>query len=152
MLAVHLERPLLVEAQLAEQTVYGLVRGLGRDLDAVGAPALELDEGDCDPSSLEDGDFDIDDAPPGVARLEETLSLPLTLVEDSWVVVVVSGTDGDCEPMFPVYAADLDDEFNLTLADLLDGNLDEGGVMALGFTNALFVDLGGDGWKGPLEP
>jgi hypothetical protein len=117
-----------------------------------GAPMLELDEGDCDASSTGDGDFDIDDAPPGVARLEETLNLPLALVEDSWVVVVVSGTDGYCEPMFPVYAADLDDEFNITLADLLDGNLDEGGVMALGFTNALFVDVGGDGWKGPLEP
>ncbi|MBW2385297.1 MAG: hypothetical protein JRG92_16820 [Deltaproteobacteria bacterium] len=60
------------------------------------------------------------------------------LTEDTWFIVVVKGTDGVSRPMFPVYASDLDAGMNTTLADLTDGNLDQGGVMALGFTNALY--------------
>ena len=39
------------------------------------------------------------------------------------------------------------------VADLLDGNLGEGGVLALGFTNALYADVDGvPGFKGPRQP
>jgi hypothetical protein len=62
------------------------------------------------------------------------------LTQDTWFVVVVRGTPGVSEPMFPVYPKSLDAGSNTSLADLLDGNLGEGGVMALGFTNALYYD------------
>ena len=39
---------------------------------------------------------------------------------------------------------------NETLADLTDGNLDENGVLALAFTNALFADVDGEeGFQSP---
>ena len=42
---------------------------------------------------------------------------------------------------------------NTTLADLIDGNLGENGVLALGFTNALYADVDGKaGFKGPRQP
>jgi hypothetical protein len=78
---------------------------------------------------------------PGARRLETQRSVPLTgMAGDAWVVVVVKGRPGVSRPMFPVYPRDLSPATNMTLADLLDGNLGEGGVNALGFTNALYVD------------
>jgi hypothetical protein len=59
--------------------------------------------------------------------------------EPTWFVVVVRGTDDVCAPMFPIYPADLDEAGNGTLADLVDGNVGEDGVMALGATNALYA-------------
>ena len=88
---------------------------------------------------------------PGAGRLEASLSIPLSVAADTWVVVLVSGRDGVCEPMFPVYPADLNDASNTTLADLTDGNRGEDGVMALGFTNALYLDVDGGGFQGKLE-
>ena len=52
--------------------------------------------------------------------------------------MLVRGTDDVSAPMFPVYADDLDAESNTTLADLIDGNLGELGVRAMGFTNPLY--------------
>jgi hypothetical protein len=53
--------------------------------------------------------------------------------------------------MFPVMVRDLARSSNTTLADLLDGNLGENGVLALGFTNALFADVDGvAGFQAPL--
>lgn len=75
------------------------------------------------------------------------------LAGDTWFTVVVKGTDGVSDPMFPIYPRNLDSGSNTTLADLLDGNLGEQGVMALGATNALYVDADGTpGFQGPLEP
>ena len=84
---------------------------------------------------------------PGVAggdRFETTLTVPYTMVEDTWFVVLVKGTDGASEPMFPEMPASLGTSTNLVLADLVDGNLSEGGVMALGHTNALYLDIDGN--------
>ena len=40
---------------------------------------------------------------PGADRLEATTTLTLTgLTEDVWIVVMVKGTDGVSEPLFPV--------------------------------------------------
>jgi hypothetical protein len=109
-------------------------------------PTLVLDEGDCDPTTTGDGDFDVTTvnvvpAVAGAERLEANLTVPFSgLAQDTWFVVVVKGTDGECGPMFPVFAADLDSATNTTLADLLDGNVGESGVMALGATNALYFD------------
>ena len=93
-------------------------------------------------------------AVPGADVLETSVSVLFDfLTEDTWFVVVVKGTDGVSEPMFPVFPKSLDTGSNLSVADLIDGNLGESGTMALGATNALYVDADGvPGWRGPLEP
>ncbi len=112
-------------------------------------PTLTLVEGDCDPSTSGDGDFDIPvvDVHPAVAggeRQDLTLTVPFSgLVEDTWFVVVVKGTDGVCPPMFPVFPRSLASGPNQSLADLLDGNVGEQGTNALGVTNALYLDVDG---------
>jgi len=106
-------------------------------------PTQILDEGDCDPATTGDGDFDVTRTPaiggvPGADRLSATVSVPFDgLASETWFVVVVKGTDGQCGPMFPVYPDDLDQASNTTLSQLVDGNLGQGGVVALGATNAL---------------
>ena len=95
-------------------------------------------------------DFDIEviDVVPSVSgakRFETNLVVPFhDLSEDTWFVVLVRGTDGVSQPLFPVSPSDLSSESNSDLDDLLDGNLGEGGVTALGVTNALYYrQLGG---------
>ena len=58
-----------------------------------------------------------------------TISRNFTVSEDTWFVVLVKGTDGVSASMFPVMAA----------------SLSSGGVLALGATNALYVDQDGNG-------
>ncbi len=113
-------------------------------------------EGDCDPLTSGDGQFDVsivDVAPgvPGGQRLETTVVVPFAgLAQDTWFVAVVKGTDGSCPPMFPVHPHDLDTGPNATLADLLDGNVGERGVQPLGLTNALRADVDGTpGFQAP---
>ncbi len=89
----------------------------------------------------------VDDFPliPGAGHFEATTSLNLSgLTDDTWVVVLVRGTDGVSKPIFPVVPNDIDQATNLTLADLIDGNLGEDGVPATAFTNPLFIDIDGN--------
>ncbi len=90
----------------------------------------------------------------GDERLETSVSVPFTsLAGDTWFVVVVRGTDGVSQPMFPVFPKSLNSAGNTTLAGLVDGNLGEGGTLALGATNALYVDADGTpGFQAPLAP
>jgi hypothetical protein len=90
----------------------------------------------------------------GAQRRETTLTVPYPgLVQDTWFVVVVKGTDGVSRPMFPVFPKDLRTSGNTSLAQLLDGNLGENGVLALGFTNALYADVDGTlGFQPPRTP
>jgi hypothetical protein len=82
---------------------------------------------------------------PGAERYETNLVVPLSLTtDDEWVVVVVKGTVGSSEPMFPIYGGNLNISGNLTLANLTTLDPNESGVRALGFTNALFVDVDGN--------
>jgi hypothetical protein len=85
------------------------------------------------------------------SRLQATATLHLTgLTEDTWVVILVRGTDGISHPMFPVLPNDLKQATNTTLADLNDGNLGEDGITALAFTNPIFIDADGvPGWMAP---
>ena len=108
-------------------------------------PDVVLVEGDCDATTVGDGDFDIDTvAVAGAARQEVSMVVPYRgLTQDSWFVVLVRGSAGQCEPMFPVYPSSLSAAANTTLTDLLDGNLGEGGVRAMGVTNALYADVDG---------
>jgi len=87
---------------------------------------------------------------PEAWRLEGNATLSLTgLTDDVWVVAVVRGTDGVSRPLFPVVPNDLRTTGNTTLANLTDGNLGENGIMAMAFTNPLFVDVDGGGWTAP---
>jgi hypothetical protein len=106
---------------------------------SAGPAAVTLFEGDCDPDTTGDGDFDltkvnVHPSVPGAERHEVTHTVPFTsLAGDTWFVVVVRGTDGVCPPMFPVYPR----------------SLDSGGTMALGVTNALYLDVNGGGFQPP---
>ncbi len=108
-------------------------------------PTLVRDEGDCNPATTGDGDFDVTVTPSvggvlGADRLSATLEVPFgPLAASTWFVVVVKGTDGQCPPMFPIYPDDLS-QVNRTLGSLVDGNVGQGGVMALGATNALYFE------------
>ena len=98
------------------------------------------------------GDFTVssDEVVPGHSRLEASTSLTLTgLTEDVWIVVMVKGTDGVSQPLFPVLPNSLKTATNTTLADLTDGNLGEDGMTALAFTNPIYVDVDGGGWTAP---
>jgi hypothetical protein len=79
------------------------------------------------------------------ASLVAGVEIPLTVDRDTWVVVLVKGTDGVSRPLWPMNPQDLDQESNQTLDDLTDGNLGEGGNPALAFTNPLYVDFDGNG-------
>jgi hypothetical protein len=72
-------------------------------------------------------------AVPGGQRLESLVQRDYVLTEDSWFAVVVRGTDGNSASMFPVMPA----------------SLSQGGVLAMGATNALYVDVDGGGFDPP---
>jgi hypothetical protein len=95
----------------------------------------------------------VDDFPAisGAQHLEASYKLSLTdLAEDTWVVVIVRGTDGVSKPLFPVIPNDLKRSTNTMLTQLIDGNLDEDGMTALAFTNPLFIAVHNDGdWTAP---
>lgn len=98
-------------------------------------------------------DFAVTSVPGGVAgasRLEATVTVPLAgLTEDIWIVALVRGTDGISRPLFPVLPFGISPATNTTPEQLVDGNLGEGGEVALAFTNALYVDVDGGGWSAP---
>lgn len=107
-------------------------------------PTQTLSEGDCSAATTGDGDFDVStiNAAPAVTggdRFEANVTVPFSgLTQDTWFVVVVKGADGVCPAMFPVFPLSLSSGSNTTLADLMDGNVGESGVLALGATNALY--------------
>jgi len=99
-------------------------------------------------------DFDIeevvvDSTIPGASRLEADVEVPLAVERDTWVVVLVKGSDAVSRPVWPMNPQDLDTDGNATLDDLTDGNLGEGGNPALAFSNPLFIDADGDGRFNP---
>jgi hypothetical protein len=81
----------------------------------------------------------------GADRFETTVTHRFTLTEDTWFVAVARGTDNASEPMFPQMPASLQKTGNDDLGDLLDGNLDEEGVLGHGLTNALYASVDDDG-------
>jgi hypothetical protein len=88
----------------------------------------------------------------GSTRLEASTTLSLTgLIEDTWVAVLIRGTDGVSAPLFPVVPNDINHTSgnNDTLAELTDGNVGESGVTALAFTNPVFIDVDNGTWTAP---
>jgi len=84
--------------------------------------------------------------PNGGQRLETHHTMSLTLAEDTWVAVFARGTQGatGSPPMFPVFPYSLSSAENPDLTALLDNTATENGTRALGFTNALYVDIDGN--------
>ncbi len=91
---------------------------------------------------------------PGASHREAIVNYVMgPLAQDTWIVALVRGTDGVSPPLFPVVPNDITQGSNSTLADLLDGNVGEEGILALGFTNPLFIDADGNGvYDGPSAP
>ncbi len=90
--------------------------------------------------------------PNGGQRLETDHTVSLTLAEDTWVVVVVKGTQGasGSPPMFPVFPRSLSAAENPDLPALLNNTATEDGTRAMGFTNALYADVDGSpGFNAP---
>ncbi|HEV7734731.1 MAG TPA: hypothetical protein VGR62_21340 [Candidatus Binatia bacterium] len=88
---------------------------------------------------------------PGAEHLEATVTLSLTgLTQDTWVVAVVRGSDGVSRPLFPVMPNSLSTAGNTTLANLTDGNLNENGMLAMAFSNPIYLDVDNDTvWTAP---
>jgi hypothetical protein len=87
---------------------------------------------------------------PGATHWTSTVTHTLTgLTDDVWILAVVKGTDGTSPPLFPFYPNSLNTGGNTTLANLTDGNLNEGGMLAVAFTNPLYVDVDSGGWTAP---
>jgi hypothetical protein len=104
---------------------------------------------------------------PGAQHYEATAQLNLaSLTQDTWVVVLVRGTDAVSTPLFPVIPNSLagracsndicrpctDDGqcaspgtcttlVSQNLADLTDGSSNQCGVLALSYSNPLFIDV-----------
>lgn len=125
-------------------------------------------------------DFTVSTVPiNGDSRLEADVTKTLTVgATDTWVLVVVRGTDNKSKPLFPITPLDIHrkacsldpcqecttnsdcpgtfntcNDANTTLAQLTDGNLGQCGVLAQAFTNPLFIDADGDGeYKGVPFP
>ena len=99
-------------------------------------------------------DFTVSTAnlPSGGQRLETDHTVNLTLAEDTWVVVVVKGTQSasGSPPMFPVFPRSLSAAENPDLPALLNNTATEDGTRAMGFTNALYADVDGSpGFNAP---
>ncbi len=110
-------------------------------------PNVRVSAGD---TAWEAVEVEVDPAVQGGTRTDISVTVVLEgLTEDTWVVAMARGTDGVSEPLFPVLPASLERSGNVTLADLTDGNLGEGGTPAFAFTNPVFIDVGGDGWSAP---
>lgn len=125
----------------AQTASTGSTGGTPTDYTAIPTQVLTLGGGDFTRATV-----NVHPSVPGAERYETNLVVPLTgLTQDEWVVVVVKGTVGSSPPMFPIYGSNLDIAGNLSLANLTTLSAAESGVRALGFTNALFVDVDGNG-------
>ncbi|MCU1277961.1 MAG: hypothetical protein JWM53_1507, partial [bacterium] len=67
--------------------------------------------------------------------------------KDLWIVARATGTVG----MFPTIPAGIDAK-SATLDQLIAGNTANIGVGALAFTNPVYVDVDGNGWRAPFAP
>ncbi|MBW2274894.1 MAG: hypothetical protein JRG96_16630 [Deltaproteobacteria bacterium] len=145
-LEIHIQSPAWAQWDTVEVYVNAATTTAGSPYDFTATPSLVLSEGDCDPATTADGDFDITltsqvGGVTGADRWSTTLEVPYAnLQEDTWFVVLVRGSEEQCEPMFPMYPGDLATGSNASLADLVDGNRGEDGTMALGVTNALYFE------------
>jgi hypothetical protein len=119
--------------------VTGTSGGVPVQYTAVPTHTLSLGAGDFTRSTV-----NVHPAVPGGERFETSHTMTLAgLTDDEWIVVLARGTTGISEPMFPVYVHDAD--AGQSLADLTTLTVAEGGVRALCFTNALYVDVDGNG-------
>lgn len=109
----------------ATTSVAGSNGGVPVDYTAIPTQVLESFTGDFNVATVT-----VDESVPGADRFESSLSLPFSVAQDSWFIVIVKGTDANSASMFPVMPASVGQN---------------GGVRALGATNALYVDVDGNG-------
>jgi hypothetical protein len=152
---IHVEAPTWAEYDRIEiytnsdpdcQSAFSFLGGVDRECDVT--PDFVLNKG---------ANFSVS-TPPGFSGFgvrqvtDVTQTIPVT--EDTWVIVVVRGTDNVSKPIFPMNPQDLlhDPLFvNTNLNGLTDGggplpwNLNEEGALATAFTNPLFFDFENDG-------
>jgi hypothetical protein len=129
----------------AQTTVTGTTGGTPTSYSAIPTQVLTLGGGGFTRSVV-----NVHPSVAGGERYETNVAIPLTgITQDEWVVVVAKGTVGNSVPMFPIYGSNLNVATNLTLANLTTLDPSEAGVRALGFTNALFVDVDGNGEYDP---
>lgn len=82
----------------------------------------------------------------GAERLETNVTVHLDgLEQDEWIVVAAGGSAGISPPMFPVYPYPTSLAENPTLEALMEVTAEEQGMRAFGMTNALYVDVDGNG-------
>jgi hypothetical protein len=67
--------------------------------------------------------------------------------KDLWLVARATGTVG----MFPTIPAGVDAK-SATIDQLIAGNTANIGVGALAFTNPVYIDVDGNGWRAPFAP
>lgn len=79
------------------------------------------------------------------ARFEGSATIPLTLSEDSWIVVLAQGSDGTSRPLWPVVPNDFSDSGD----GLNTRSPEDTGTVAMAMSNPLFVDVDGGGWQAP---
>jgi hypothetical protein len=79
-------------------------------------------------------------------RWRTQTTVPLTaLAADTWVVAIVRGSRDVSRPIYPIVPG-IDAAENPTFDELIDVVPAEAGDRSLAFTNALRIDVGGDGW------
>jgi len=77
------------------------------------------------------------------------LNRPGAVGQDLWLVARCLGDTG----LFPMIPAQISGDTSPTLlVDDLGTALVSNGIPALAFTNAIFVDVDGNGWRGPFQP
>jgi hypothetical protein len=86
----------------------------------------------------------------GSSRLETHLVRTFSgLSQDAWFVVLVRGNQNVSPPMFPVHPDAVSLTQNPNLAALENVTATDNGIRALGVTNALYLDVDGNGLFDP---
>ncbi|MBN50458.1 MAG: hypothetical protein CMN85_13080 [Spongiibacteraceae bacterium] len=78
-------------------------------------------------------------------RLESSATIDLTLLKDSWVVVLARGNDGVSKPLWPVVPNDFSDSGD----GLGTRSSADTGTVAMAVSNPIYVDVDGNGWHAP---
>lgn len=78
-------------------------------------------------------------------RLQTSAKIDLSLLKDSWIVVLARGNDGVSKPLWPVVPNDfVDGGDGLSTRSTADT-----GTVAMAVSNPIYVDVDGNGWDAP---
>jgi hypothetical protein len=77
-------------------------------------------------------------------RYETSKTVTVTDDRDYWIVVMVRGTSGSSETMWPVVPNSFD-----AGADNVAKTVDDAGIRAMAMSNPIYIDVDGGGWTKP---